>query len=247
MKKTLILLIISIIPAFASGQIIAGGESGHDKVDSSKIKPWISNQFKDYQLVYHFGFSSGESYLFIIIANDSCYAQIRDYKWRKINQLQSYFPNYETFKNVRIQGNKFYSDKTNGEFVIYNWDNKEKKGLIVFKPWTGSAKNTESEFGFTDVSNKVDLYYSGRFPYTSYRLLYKDEIEKLSLSDLQIMSNEIYARYGYIFKPDSDMDIYFKSQKWYKGLYDDVTNYLTGLEKRNVSLIQTVEKMKNGL
>jgi hypothetical protein len=43
----------------------------------------------------------------------------------------------ENLKNVKIQGNKFYSSKTNGEFVIFNDEkNKATKGLLVYKPWS---------------------------------------------------------------------------------------------------------------
>lgn len=56
------------------------------------------------------------------------------------------------------------------------------------------------------------------------------------------MRNEIYARYGYIFKPNGDLDNYFKKQRWYKGQHQDVSNFLTGLENQNIELIQMAEE-----
>jgi hypothetical protein len=37
---------------------------------------------------------------------------------------------------------------------------------------------------------------------------------------------------------------HFKSQKWYIPQYDDVSKYLTEIEKKNVRLIKDVEKQK---
>jgi len=69
----------------------------------------------------------------------------------------------------------------------------------------------------------------------------------MTLADLKMMRNEIYARYGYIFKPGSEMDTYFKMQGWYKCQHRDVNACLTDLGKRNIKLIQMIENNKNGL
>jgi len=81
---------------------------------------------------------------------------------------------------------------------------------------------------------------SPKYEFLSARSLTASDIENMNKYDLKIMRNEIYARYGYIFK-SSDMKAYFESQIWYTPKYDDVTSLLTEIEKRNVELIKRYE------
>jgi hypothetical protein len=232
MRIKLFLLAITFFPYFGSGQII----HGEQKIDASKVKPWIPQQNMDFQSVYHFGLSELESSFVLIISKDSCYAQIQSGKFTK--DAKDFIWNFKNLKNVRIEGNKFFSDLTNGEFAIY----KDRKGLIVYKPWRSVAKKGEYEIGF--VSTSLEKHCDGKFSFTSFRILTINDLEKMTLSELQIMRNEIYARYGYIFKQSGDMDNYFKTQSWYRGQHQDISNFLTGLEKQNIILIQTIEKIK---
>ena len=81
---------------------------------------------------------------------------------------------------------------------------------------------------------------SGIFPEGSQRYLSYADIEYLSSRDLKIMRNEIFARHGYIFKT-SDMIQHFSSQSWYRALNNDVTAYLSKIEKENVNFIKQYE------
>ena len=54
------------------------------------------------------------------------------------------------------------------------------------------------------------------------------------------MRDEIFARHGYIFKT-SDMIQHFNSQSWYRALNNDVTAYLSKIEKDNVNFIKQYE------
>ena len=74
----------------------------------------------------------------------------------------------------------------------------------------------------------------------SERLLIEKDLTGLSKNDLKIMRNEIYARYGYIFKT-SDMKEHFESQSWYNPQHTDVTSKLTDIEKVNVAFIKEHE------
>ncbi len=79
-----------------------------------------------------------------------------------------------------------------------------------------------------------------RFPQASERLLSPEDLLGLSKSDLKIMRNEIYARYGYIFKTP-DMKSYFAEQPWYTAKYEDVSQRLSSIENQNISLIKKYE------
>lgn len=245
MKFTTIITTLIIVSNLTTAQIITGGESGSDKVDPSKIEKWITPQKSGYQGAYHFGFSEGESNFYLFVTEDSCYAQITDGYWTKTNGKEDWIKRYEPVKNVRLEGSKFYSDKTNGEFVIYNHDNKKTKGLIVYKPWRQSNNEGISEFGF--YSSPIEPWFSGKYPYTSYRLLSEGELLKMNQQDLKIMRNEIYARYYYIFTPNGEMDKYFRTLKWYAAKNKSIDSFMTGLEKRNIDLIQKIEKNNDGL
>ncbi len=236
MQNKLLVLTITLLPYFISAQII--GWAG-EIIDSSKVKPWIPEEITDFQSLYGFGFSELESYFVLIVTKDSCYAQI---KYGEFNEdATDFIWNYENLNNVRIVGNKFYSDKTNGEFVIF----ENKKGLMMYNPWRSVAKNGEYEIGFLGYS--LDIHYVGKFPYASFKLLNKNELREMTASELKIMRNEIYARYGYIFKSTGEMDNYFRAQSWYRGQHKNVSSFLTGLEKRNIKLIQLIENEKNDL
>lgn len=64
-----------------------------------------------------------------------------------------------------------------------------------------------------------------------------------SKEELRIMRNEIFARYGYIFK-SQDLKTYFEKQKWYKPLSENVEDKLTEIDKKNIALILEYEKSK---
>ena len=65
--------------------------------------------------------------------------------------------------------------------------------------------------------------------------------DHLSSKDFDIMVNEIFAEYGYIFKDDS-WTRYFNQFEWYIPKYDNVDDQLTETEKRNVEFIRSFQK-----
>lgn len=82
---------------------------------------------------------------------------------------------------------------------------------------------------------------SGKYPEGSTKILTSSDLQEMSKYELKIMRNEIFARYGYIFKTD-DMRDYFMQQNWYQPKYNDVTDLLTSIEKANINLIKSFEK-----
>lgn len=63
----------------------------------------------------------------------------------------------------------------------------------------------------------------------------------LTIKDLDIMRNEIYASYGYKFQNEKWQE-YFGDQKWYRPQFDDVEDKLTAIDKHNIDLILEVKK-----
>ncbi len=91
----------------------------------------------------------------------------------------------------------------------------------------------------TEVSSSGNSLF-GIYPIASTQLLTSLDLENYTKNDLKIMRNEIFARYGYIFKTE-DMKSYFTTQPWYKPQSNDVTNKLSEIEKKNIELIKAKE------
>lgn len=64
--------------------------------------------------------------------------------------------------------------------------------------------------------------------------------------ELRVMRNEIFARYGLIFKSE-DLKAYFSSKKWYKPIYKNVDSYLTEIDRINIKTISDFENSKASL
>ena len=87
----------------------------------------------------------------------------------------------------------------------------------------------------------------GRWPWTSERLIEPGELMPLSLGELELMRNEIYARHGWIFRRP-DLRNYFESQPWYRPRSDNafysnrqVEAELSPIERRNLQIIVSRE------
>ena len=83
----------------------------------------------------------------------------------------------------------------------------------------------------------------GRWPWTSQRLIRPGDLAPLSLGELELMRNEIYARHGWTFRR-ADLRKYFESQPWYRPRSDNayysnrqVEAELSPLERRNLRII----------
>lgn len=85
-----------------------------------------------------------------------------------------------------------------------------------------------------------------QYSVTSTRKLTENELINLSLDDLRIIRNEIYARHGRMFK-SSSLRNYFSAYTWYEPkAYDDakIEREFNAFERYNVSKIESVETKK---
>ena len=218
------------------GQTMSG-----EPIEEGNISEWKTSSIEDYEGSYSFGFSEAESQLLLTIDGDIICAQLRAYEWRQVNDEESvgWYPKYTNFTGVRIKGNNFYSDQSNGTFVKYG----ETKCLKLLDPIFQMGEEGDYELGAKNDSELNDIY-SGKYPATSYKLIDRKKLESMTSKELQIMRNEIFARYGHIFRSGGKMDAYFQEQSWYKGFRKDVTNDLTDIERKNISAIREIEKQK---
>lgn len=80
------------------------------------------------------------------------------------------------------------------------------------------------------------------------RLITESDLKDLSLKELRIARNEIYARHGRKFK-DRELQEYFNSMPWYRGTIEPDRfndNSLSDIEKKNRELIQGYENKLGG-
>lgn len=68
--------------------------------------------------------------------------------------------------------------------------------------------------------------------------------EHLTIEDLEVMKNEIYADYGMVFTKPKWKN-YFGKRKWYRGKLKSIDDLLTEVDRKNITFITTtIEKMK---
>ncbi|MCH2044271.1 MAG: YARHG domain-containing protein [Saprospiraceae bacterium] len=90
---------------------------------------------------------------------------------------------------------------------------------------------------FLRKSNFEDTY-----AFTKTRVVDPAELKAYSKSELRIMRNEIFARYGYKFK-SKDLREYFIKKGVYGNL-ENVSPFLTKIETKNIDLIRAAENAK---
>ncbi len=69
--------------------------------------------------------------------------------------------------------------------------------------------------------------------------------DHLSIKDLDIMRNEIFAEYGYTFKTEKWRK-YFSNESWYTPRFENVDDQLTEIDKANIKLILEVKERMKG-
>lgn len=214
---------------------------GFDEIEDRDVSSWRVDSPEEYQGIYDFGDSETESKLMLVYANGEWYAQVSSFSMSPATKWE-WVTEYRNLKNVRVEDNFFFSEKYEGEFVMYYNGKELKKGLKIQDSWTGY------EAGIYEIGLRSDFEFEdalgGLFPYASIRELTMEELLAMSARDLKIMRNEIFARYGYQFIKGGEMDIYFRKQQWYTPYHDDVSRFLNGLEVKNIELIRKAEKAK---
>ncbi len=63
----------------------------------------------------------------------------------------------------------------------------------------------------------------------------------LTVQDLDVMRNEIFAAYGLVFKSEQWKN-YFNKKAWYKGSSEDVTDSLSEVDRHNIQVILDLKK-----
>jgi hypothetical protein len=114
-------------------------------IDTAKVFPWLAEASSEYAGVYHFGESEAESEFTLEEKAGKMYAKIGSGEFSA--DAEKWYWTIDSLTNIRIEGNKFYSSSTDGEFVFYDDEEGRKKGLKVYKPWSRIPLEGEYEIG----------------------------------------------------------------------------------------------------
>jgi len=147
------------------------------------------------------------------------------------------------------------------DYYAMKFNTKNKKDTS--SEWTLSLKMSDESAYMGSVEKQYyvkadmsgafsDQYYNVDYilDFSSTRAVTEADLKGLSLAQLRIARNEIFARHGRQFK-DSMLNQWFYSKKWYLGLrnkyapkyFDDYNpNPLSALENKNVNFIADYEK-----
>lgn len=121
---------------------------------------------------------------------------------------------------------------SHGDEYSYAW--MEENGKIT-------DLQTTRMFAFTKYVKIDNSYLEGCWmkrvrtegEYTKYH--------QLTIDDLNVMRNEIFAEYGYRFKSEKWMN-YFGEFDWYEPRFDNVDDQLTDIDKANIDFILKMKK-----
>lgn len=247
LNKTIILLF-----ACLSTHLLAQ-DTGVWGTRSNELSPWDVTDKEKYEGVYHFREGDGSNFT-LCIDDTIITAQIHfTGYWVEggyaveagiINKSELTIKDeFVTLTNVEIQGNRFYSDQYQGEFVIHKTEKGHLYGIKINNSWNPWIGENKFEFGFK-VNLTYDKLLKGDAIVATTRLLNEKELEPLSSDSLQIIRNSIFARYHYEFIEGSKMYTYFNKQSWYWPRYKSVNKYLTEIELKNIELIKRLEQKK---
>lgn len=102
----------------------------------------------------------------------------------------------------------------------------------------------------SEDSSTVDSYikkYADRdfiLPQSKTKKLTYSDLNSLSVEELFIARNEMFARYGYVFDDDSNLAKFFESKEWYSSNSNYSGDLHSEIEEDNCKLIRTVEFTK---
>jgi len=105
--------------------------------------------------------------------------------------------------------------------------------------------STESLTGNTGDSMTRDTGYADLFPNSSFEKLSRSMVQALSLPELSIARNEIFARHGYPFR-SAALRAYFARKPGYTPNPAATSPNLNAIESYNIWLLEKIERIKGG-
>ncbi len=220
--------------------VVAGQWRGDVYIAPENVTDWVADDLIEYQGVYHFGMSESESDLRVIVAGNKICIQKVEGEFTDDGQgNMTYVWMYKNLLPVKQVGSTLQMGKYKGRFVKMEDERlEEKRGLWIEDTWSGNLDGGP-EIGF--YTSDLQSVYEERFPIASIEILTLEQLKDYTKEELRVMRNEIFARYGYVFKAGGEMEAYFQAREWYRGQHRNVDAFLTEIEKMNIKTILTAE------
>lgn len=258
MKKVLTILMTALLTIACGNEKKAKETTANDRTE---LLPDPEGKVKDHEVealhkehpgltkyagLYHFGESEGESELRIHFSKGIWSVQKN---WAVMDMETGGFkPQYHNLRdvNIDVDGNFSATDidengasiVRKGEFVpALDHEGNDAFSLKIDNPWSYVYEEGAAESSLKIAIDPKEIY-AGAYPESSFRVLEESDLEQLSKENLQIMQNEILARYSFSFEEGSAMATHFKQVKWHRPLFDNVDTFLNPIEKANIELIK---------
>ena len=143
---------------------------------------------------------------------------------------------------IEIKGNQ-HEYKLENQF--YNFETQYRY-LHISTEGKVTELDSDRHFDFTKYTFIDESYLTGHFARyvegSGYNIW---ESDHLTIEDLDVMRNEIYAEYGYRFRSNK-WRYYFSEKQWYHPRYNNVDDQLTAIDKANLKVILKVRKAMEG-
>ncbi|MCG8210951.1 YARHG domain-containing protein [Tenacibaculum finnmarkense] len=152
----------------------------------------------------------------------------------------------------KLKDKKYFNLPILEYYTKYKYIDVLEFGKLVGEYRESTAKTIELGTDDKIVKELKDEIVSGVYGNVTYvnqdekpispleNIVKKEELVNKSKKELKILRNEIFARKGFIFSEEGEMDKYFRNKKWYLPISKNVI--LNYIEKKNVSLIKLYEK-----
>ena len=114
---------------------------------------------------------------------------------------------------------------------------------------SSSASEESDEAHSPDENKSAESQSDYILPESAMRAYAASELSDLSLWELYVARNEIYARHGRGFN-NEDLKNYFESKSWYQQRYtpaefESMASSLNDYERKNAELIRSIEESRN--
>ncbi|MER0280942.1 YARHG domain-containing protein [Clostridioides difficile] len=200
--------------------------------EPDKIKLYTKNQEEgNYTIKYEV--ESSDSNSMVLKSKDS--------SSNKKLSVTRYNSNEISLEADKVSGTLNKISKEEADKFIKSINNKTSDDSDKEK---NNTKNSKSDSNSDSNSKSKEVSYDDDYIIydSDSRVLTREELEGYSKGELAYIRNEIFARYGYVFKEDPYKS-YFSNKSWYQPDYDigADTDVLNSIEKQNVSLIKEME------
>ncbi|MGN0510031.1 MAG: YARHG domain-containing protein [Lachnospiraceae bacterium] len=105
----------------------------------------------------------------------------------------------------------------------------------------------ETQVPETPIPTEIPVQSEYILPESGSTYLTREQVDELTLYEMCLARNEIYARHGRMFKKEN-LQQYFSSQPWYTPMYSPEEfseSVFNDYEKENIKLIKSVEEDYN--